>query len=630
MFGFLHSKENMGQRMRKLYTLFLLLLLFSSQALGATYNIGPGNKYETFAVFHAAVTAQRGDIVDGGNNVFYERVVPNGPANYRNFTVDGRISLDGSLSSNPADTYNNVSPWVQVGATEIYSKSMSRCTYLFFEDGVLLTPIVTTDNNDVIANLARGGYTYNNSTMYYRATDGRAPVTHSLQGSSRSYDAVPGILYAAKINGLTLSNVTVRNHAPNSATSYSVVFDNCINLSLSAITITQNKGGLKFINNNRVIMDKNCSITHNRLGGIMLEGDSTNITIRGNISYNGRDKYYDISTYTYQMDGDGIGIGGSGGTMTGILITDATIFYNGAADGDQTPGDGNEFGAGIYLGTNNPMSVALVIKYCNIYENHTNGIYLGDQFTGGTIAYNIVRDNLKYTASDSRNAFHVDATNSVFTSLNIWNNIIARNYGNAGMYINNGSGKKISVRNNIFYNNGRTGTFLGDLWLQKADITGLTETNNLFHRSGTGWDAAIVIAKAETNWDKDHIVGTRTGFWQNDSGKGANDIFSDPLWVSVSGDNFNLLPISPARDTGANVGLTYDFQGNPVPSGSAPDIGAYEFNPGVSSGGGCSTSPEGKLKDESRLETMLALFSPGIFLVVRKTLQRDAVVKDFL
>jgi hypothetical protein len=39
-------------------------------------------------------------------------------------------------------------------------------------------------------------------------------------------------------------------------------------------------------------------------------------------------------------------------------------------------------------------------------------------------------------------------------------------------------------------------------------------------------------------------------------------------------------------------------------------------------GGGCSISPERKSKGESPLGTMLALFSPGIFLVVRKTIHR--------
>ena len=34
---------------------------------------------------------------------------------------------------------------------------------------------------------------------------------------------------------------------------------------------------------------------------------------------------------------------------------------------------------------------------------------------------------------------------------------------------------------------------------------------------------------------------------------------------------------SPAIDAGADVGLTMDFEGTPIPTGSAPDIGAYEF-----------------------------------------------------
>ena len=34
---------------------------------------------------------------------------------------------------------------------------------------------------------------------------------------------------------------------------------------------------------------------------------------------------------------------------------------------------------------------------------------------------------------------------------------------------------------------------------------------------------------------------------------------------------------SPVIDAGADVGLTMDFNGTPIPTGSAPDIGAYEF-----------------------------------------------------
>jgi len=46
---------------------------------------------------------------------------------------------------------------------------------------------------------------------------------------------------------------------------------------------------------------------------------------------------------------------------------------------------------------------------------------------------------------------------------------------------------------------------------------------------------------------------------------------------------------------------------------------------GSGGGGGCSISPEGKSKGEYPLGAMLALFSPGNFLVVRKTIHRKQI-----
>jgi hypothetical protein len=48
---------------------------------------------------------------------------------------------------------------------------------------------------------------------------------------------------------------------------------------------------------------------------------------------------------------------------------------------------------------------------------------------------------------------------------------------------------------------------------------------------------------------------------------------------------------------------------------------------GGGGGGGCSISPEGKSKGESPLGIMLALFLPGIFLVVRKTIHRKNILR---
>ena len=55
----------------------------------------------------------------------------------------------------------------------------------------------------------------------------------------------------------------------------------------------------------------------------------------------------------------------------------------------------------------------------------------------------------------------------------------------------------------------------------------------------------------------------------------ANSVVSNPLFVSSS--DLHLQSGSPARDAGANVGLVSDYAGAMVPSGNAPDIGAYEY-----------------------------------------------------
>jgi hypothetical protein len=57
-------------------------------------------------------------------------------------------------------------------------------------------------------------------------------------------------------------------------------------------------------------------------------------------------------------------------------------------------------------------------------------------------------------------------------------------------------------------------------------------------------------------------------------------IEADPLMADLAGGDLSLTVGSPAIDAGAVVPLTRasDFYGVPVPHGSAPDIGAFEFN----------------------------------------------------
>ncbi|NIO21851.1 MAG: hypothetical protein GTN76_14255 [Candidatus Aenigmarchaeota archaeon] len=76
---------------------------------------------------------------------------------------------------------------------------------------------------------------------------------------------------------------------------------------------------------------------------------------------------------------------------------------------------------------------------------------------------------------------------------------------------------------------------------------------------------------------------TTTDFagWQSLSKPGCtfdpNSLTQDPLFEDLQNGDFHLQTNSPAIDRGTNVGLTIDFEGNSIPYGSAPDIGAYEY-----------------------------------------------------
>ncbi|MBW3000498.1 hypothetical protein KY341_01330 [Candidatus Woesearchaeota archaeon] len=59
----------------------------------------------------------------------------------------------------------------------------------------------------------------------------------------------------------------------------------------------------------------------------------------------------------------------------------------------------------------------------------------------------------------------------------------------------------------------------------------------------------------------------------------ANPLFINPLLY-----NFHLHPGSPAIDMGIDVGLTSDFEDTPIPQGTRPDIGAFEYIIGTGCG----------------------------------------------
>ncbi len=127
-------------------------------------------------------------------------------------------------------------------------------------------------------------------------------------------------------------------------------------------------------------------------------------------------------------------------------------------------------------------------------------------------------------------------------------------------------GADVTLRNNIFLDNSESHI----RWGAGAKIYDLDSNNNLF------WPA-----------DEDLFYisyigpGVNLDEWQDldylDCVFDSNSIEVDPKFVNPSGGDFHLQAGSPAIDEGVDIGIEEDFEGNFIPQGNAPDIGAYEY-----------------------------------------------------
>ena len=67
--------------------------------------------------------------------------------------------------------------------------------------------------------------------------------------------------------------------------------------------------------------------------------------------------------------------------------------------------------------------------------------------------------------------------------------------------------------------------------------------------------------------------------YQADTGWEANSIAADPVFVDVAGNDYRLQSVSGCINKGLDIGLTQDFDYNPIVPPGFPDIGAFEYQP---------------------------------------------------
>jgi len=110
------------------------------------------------------------------------------------------------------------------------------------------------------------------------------------------------------------------------------------------------------------------------------------------------------------------------------------------------------------------------------------------------------------------------------------------------------------------------------------DESWLAFRNNIFY---TTWQPVLDNADYPCNYPHEHnLFYAPAGSAISDPvgyPPGPGDIIADPQFADFSARDLHLQPSSPAINMGTDLEYTSDYNSNPMPVGSAPDAGAYEY-----------------------------------------------------
>lgn len=115
-----------------------------------------------------------------------------------------------------------------------------------------------------------------------------------------------------------------------------------------------------------------------------------------------------------------------------------------------------------------------------------------------------------------------------------------------------------------------------------SNINGLCFADSTYTEIDTDYNLTFKIAGSTADLYKlNSSLYNTLADWQTAlaatgySGKGVHDLSVDPLIVSTATPDLHLQSSSPCIGAGVDVGLTQDYDGNPVPT--TPAIGAFEY-----------------------------------------------------
>ena len=374
--------------------------------------------------------------------------------------------------------------------------------------------------------------------------DGSGSRTRTLLVNGISYVAISDIQFTGSATSIQ-GSVYVYN-------SNHIILDRISvdsNIGFAGIFI-EGTGGSNIVSNSTV--HNTTHATSDRGCGILVDGTAGSNTITNNTIYSNSAAGIKLAMYTATnnntISGNTVYLNGGAGisihtSCANNIVQNNRVYANGQLVADR-------YGIDLFkVGNNN------VVRYNTTYSHNyismdAGGIRFdaepGSIFgTGNKIYYNLIYNE--------RNGIHLLGCSNA----SVYNNTIY-NSGVAGIWNHGSYANNNAIKNNIVYTAGTSLVFNNDSTNSVYDYNDYYDTNmtNKFNWNGT---ASSTLAA-----------------WRTASSQDVHSISSNPEFLTA-GSDFRLLSTSPSINAGTDVLLPADYSGNSVPFGSAPDIGAFEY-----------------------------------------------------
>lgn len=509
--------------------------------------------------------------------LFFTDQTSNTGAWRQGYSYDGNATLCPQLSV----TYSGT-------ASSIWYITLAADPYQVYEDGSYLTRVTSKGS------MTSGTWYYDSGAtrLYIQCTDDADPATHTIEAGVRNR-----CIYVNNQDYITIDGI----HCKNNKGAYAAidVYDSDYVITQNCTVTNGSTRGIwyHYSSDHGQILDNTISIgylhlDYSNIFGILIGtyGDSSSacsvVILRGNkiscsvsptiTSSGGIFAQY---ATTYEISDNEITAIGEQGLLV-EYCTNGDVFDNLIHDigGDLTATCGMDFSEDTTCSIHD-----------NIVYNVTRasaaidgvGIFIDVNSTGIDAYKNLVHD-----CDGTGIHFYQCDTSSAKQNI-VYN--CGKNAGQENQYtgICVGQSNTIQLYNNII----DIGNKYGIKLVGVADNTySVTIKNNIVY--GSTSYAIHVDSNSETGLVSDYnnfwftsgscgsYMGTACATfadWKSTSGQDSHSISANPMFEDVSGRDYHPTESSPGIDTGTDVSLTTDYDGETIPNGTAPDMGTYEY-----------------------------------------------------